>query len=94
MVPQRLSTSPFCSWCLGAAVVNLIFLSEHYFLKVSDMNSEPASDQMWLMLFILLSLVGMLEVSNSIPSIQASDDLSLIPMSLKIREYLSHMIRK
>ena len=52
--------------------MNLIFLSEHHFLKVSDLNSEPASDLMWLMLLILLSLVGILDVNNSIPSMQAS----------------------
>ena len=84
---------PFCSWCLGAEEENLIPFSVHHFPKVSDLNSVPLSDLRWVIVLIILVAVGMFEVNNSIPSIQASLVLSCIPMSLKILENLSHRIK-
>ena len=71
-----------------------MFFSEHHFLKVSDLNSVPASDLIWVIDLIFLDGEGMLEVNNSIPSIQASLDLSWMPMRRKILENLSHSIKK
>ena len=81
---QFLSTIPFCSWCLVAAVLNFMLFSPHYFLNMSDLNSDPASDLIWLMLFKFLSRQGNFDISYSIPSIHASDDLSLSHIALHL----------
>ena len=54
IVPQCLSTNPFCSRCLGAAVSKFILFPPHHFLEVSDQNSNPVSDLMCDIFFILL----------------------------------------
>ena len=94
VVPQCLSTIPFCSWCLGTAVLNFMLFSPHHFLNMSDLNSDPASDLILLMLFKFLSRQGKFDISCSIPSMHASDNLSLSSIALKILQYLSHNMRK
>ena len=61
-----------------------ILFSPHHFLKVSDLNSNPASDLMCDIFFILLPNIENFDMSCSMPSIHASDVLSLIPIVLFI----------
>ena len=94
IVPQCLSTRPFCSWCLGATMVNLMLFSLQHFLNVSNLNSIPASVLIWDIFLSFVLLFGILDTRSSISSIYASVDSSYIPINLKVVEYLSHNIRK
>ena len=78
----------------GSSCVKIYLIFSTPFLKVLDQNSNPASDLMCDIFFMLLLKVENCDLSCSMPSIHACDVLSRVPIGLKNLEYLSHDIEK